>query len=305
MVVDAGTVMQVSVAVAIATCAAALIEGPGGESRARPMLLGALFGVVSGLFMYVYAEFTRIPDLPFIRPSIAVPAARLACGALGVAAMLALAHSSARERLSSRGHVVAMAALVVTLWAYFDIDAFSGMPARSVQAAAVLAGVVGIALVSRRCVRGHVSLGAVTMAAVLALSLSHFAYAYLGDRTDLPVPELEQRTSRVAFETAIARAAGRSISAVYLGSLGPFARHQWTFYALKHERSDLVERGIPMPDLTQERVQNLPAGSLAIIPRSPTIDEAVDRMSTGGEVKAESIAIPGGPPLFWVLDRSG
>ena len=145
-----------------------------------------------------------------------------------------------------------------------------------------------------------------TAAAVFALASIQFGYFYANYFPSYRAPSTsEEYEARVAFEAAIARARDRVVPAVYLGRLGPFGEQRWTFYTLKHDRSDLLPRTLVDAEFEPDRMQQLPPGSIAILGRSAELTKTIDRLVAGGQWKADVATPPDGASLFCVLERGG
>jgi len=176
---------------------------------------------------------------------------------------------------------------------------------RFLQATAVLAGVVGLGLLQRDTVIGRLRLGQIAGATVFVLASAQFAHFYVDHFSSYQLhARSEQREARVAFETAVERARDRVVAAVYLGNLGPLGALYWKFYAMKHNRFDLLPRTIADREFSPDRVRDLPSGSIAVVGRSAEIDKAIDRMVASGHLTADVLDAPEGEPGFSVLEKN-
>ena len=303
-IIDPVTVQSTSVVVLTAIGVAPLVTGPFERLGRRPLVAIAALAVMSSMFMHVYVDHTEIPLVRFIRPSAMFLAARFLAATAALAALL-LAWRATTDR-SSRGRVlVASLVLALTQAAYYYIDHFPDFPHRFIQAAAVLLGAVGLARLRTSTVAGRLTLGQIAAAAVFVVASIQFAYFYVDYVAGFPghPVKADVEGTRVAFETTLVRARNRAVPAVYLANVGTFGEMYWRFYAFKHDRPDLVSRTIADVEFTQNRVPDLPVGSVAVVGRSIEADTTIDRMVADRQLKADAVNAPDGTPLFWMLER--
>ena len=286
-----------------------LTAGPGVAAS----LVIVVLATVSSHFMYAYADYSSIHRVRFIPASAILVAVRCVYAALalvailGVVRLLSMIHA---DHLDSRRVAIAAAiATLASLVAYFYIDGFVDGRLRLIHAAVVVATTAASgALLARTTGRTRAVLGQLTVVAVLAIVSIQFAYFSIDyftryrDRSGNLEPE---GNARVVWETVIAQAAHRSIPAVHLAQVGPygFSDLYWTFYAIKHNRQDLLARTTSDVELRPDGLASLPDGSLVVTGFSPQSDAVIDRLLASGALRHKTlVTAPDNRSTFWILE---
>jgi hypothetical protein len=169
------------------------------------------------------------------------------------------------------------------------------------------AAMAGPALLAKSAT-ARVGLGQLTIVALFGVASIQFAYFYVDYFTRYRVRSGNfdpEGNARVAWETLVDRARHRSVPAIYLGNVGPygFSDLYWRFYAIKHNREDLLARTISEVEFEPDRVRTLPAASLVVTSPSLRTDSAIERMFNSGELRDKTlIRAPDGASSFWILE---
>jgi 4-amino-4-deoxy-L-arabinose transferase-like glycosyltransferase len=286
----------------------------GSPDRPIPSALIVIgLAAASSHFMYAYVEPTGIQRVRFVPASVIAAMVRFltaSAAPTGIVAGSVLLKRIVVDRLS-RHAVLAMAAVAIVAiqFAYFHIDYFSRFGLRFVHSAAILAvAVAGAMVVAKSSAAARVGLGYLSVIAVAGAASLQFAYFYgdyftrYRDRSGALDPE---GNARVAWELVIERARHRSIPALYLGGIGPygFGDLYWTFYAIKHDRLDLLARTISDVGLEADRIRHLPDASLVVTSPSPERDRLIAGMVSAGTLRDRTlVSAPDGASKFWILE---
>ncbi len=207
------TVMSASVVLVSTVCLAPLWPPAFDRVGRRPSFAVAALALVAGLFVHVYVDYTNIRSIALIRPSISVAALRFLAACTAFAAVVWLVRRIGPDQAIRGRARIALVALVVTQLTYYYLDFFPDFAPRYVQAMVVLLGSVGLARLRGADDGARLTLGQITAAALIAVVATQFARVYVNDYTGT-------RPQRAAFETALTRAQGRVVPAVYPADRG-------------------------------------------------------------------------------------
>ena len=271
----------------------------------RPLVAIALLAIATSQFMYVHVDYIQVRRIGWMPASVLVLAARLVLGSIALAAVLTMSRlltGDGPARLSDRRRAIVAALAVVAIQvAYFWIDAFADYRVRGIQAAVVVAAVIGVAALTR-----GVNLGRIAIAGLFGLASIQFTTFYVDYFTGFQSRgsgEIEGNV-RGAFESVIERTRERPVANIYLGRIG-YGELYWKFYLIKHHREDLLTRTIPDPDVNPDRIRALPGGSVVITGTTKEIDPAIDDMAAAGVLsERQLLSASEGAPIFWLLVRS-
>ena len=98
------------------------------------------------------------------------------------------------------------------------------------------------------------------------------------------------------------RDSARTIPAIYLGWPAPLTPLYWRFYAIKHQREDLLAHTVPALEFSRDRIRALPEGSVVVTRPSGQIDLQIDAMLAAGELaRRDAVHAADGTPAFWLL----
>jgi len=194
--------------------------------------------------------------------------------------------------------------LVAIQIAYFSMDQFTDYRLRILQAIAVLAVGVGLAMRLRRGDTLRVQLGPIAAAGLLTVAVAQFAPFHADYFTGFRARGTTGPVSaRPAFDTLLKRASDESAPAIYLGWPYALGELYWRFYLIEHHREDLLARTVPDLDFKPERIKALPRGSLVITTPSPAIDAEIDDMTKRGDLtRRDLLRDVDGTPTFWILE---
>lgn len=278
----------------------------------NPLLVVALLAVACSHFIFVYVGSANVHRVAFVPASVVLLTVRLVFAALALIAVLGVAilvEHVTRDRPGSRWLAAAsLLMLIGCQLAYFYIDHFTDYRMRFLQSTAVLAAVVGVAMLQKGAAIGRAALGQIAFAGMLAVASIQFTYFYADYFTAFRVfgSGESEGNVRIAWDAAVERAGDRPVPAVYLGKIGPYGFGDlfWTFNVIRDNRQDILARTIPDLEFKPDRIRSLPTGSIVITSRSTEIDQAIDRMEAVGELeRRELLNAPDGTPVYWILER--
>lgn len=280
-----------------------------GRRAVNDMVLGLTIGLAAAIFVAAYTDsssFSRVGPVP---ATVIVMSARALCAAVALGVFVAILNGLRANPLGrGPGVLVALTlAMAAVQFAYFRADYFPAPVGRTAHIVALFGAAaipVALALTAESVTRLLSWTGNAAMAGLIAVQFGYFYSDYFTHYRAHAGHFDTEGNQRIVWEAVIDEAASREVPALYFGSVGPygFADLYWQFYAIKHGRTDLLQRSAGELQFDAQRVVAMPPASLVVTSPSPEIDAAIQRLRESGAVDdARVLTAPDGRSTFWLL----